>query len=346
MAGFAQSLDCCIVGLGARTPVGLRAPTSACAIRAGITRLGEHPYMVDLAGDPLVVGMDQTIEEHPCLERMARLARSAILEAIEGLPLDPRQALPVYLGLPQIDRYFSAHDSEALCRRLATEPGAVPLTPYPVAEGGAAAAVGLERAVAALRAGMVSCCVVAGVDSFLDPDRLEALDRDRRIIASGARWGFTPGEGAGALVVCSGTFARNLRLPVLAWIRGLASAVEPSPMHSQGICTGEGLARAMQAAAAGAGAQVTKQYCDINGERYRELEVGYAILRAPRAAFVDSLDYVAPADAWGHVGAASIPLLTALPIVAHARGFSPGAWPMVWSGSESGRRGVLVLQLP
>jgi 3-oxoacyl-[acyl-carrier-protein] synthase-1 len=339
-------VDCCIVGLGARTPAGLRATTSAAAIRAGLTRLAEHPYMVDLAGNPLVVAMDRTITESLYIERMIRLARSALFEAMEGLPLDPQQPLPVYLGLPQFDRFFSDHDSNVLCRRLVGEPGTVSLRPVPVPEGNASGVIALERAIADLLGGVCACCLVAGVDSFLDPDRLDALDKESRIVARSARWGFSPGEGAGALAVCTATFARTHRLPVLAWIAGIASAMEPSPMHTQGVCTGDGLARTMLAAASRARARVTKQYCDVNGERYREHEQSYAILRVPETTFVDAVDYVAPASSWGHVGAASIPLLAILPIVAHARGFSPGPWPMIWSGSESGLRGAVVLRLP
>lgn len=352
MTAATRSFDCCIVGLGARTPVGLRAATSAVAIHAGITRLAEHPYMVDKAGDPLVVAMDRSLEEPRGLDRMLALARSALLEATEGLPLDPREPLTVYLGLPERGSgpgpaWFGEHDANALCRRLTTAPGwPSPLQIMPVPEGNAAGVVALERALAGLRAGLFACCLVAGVDTFLDPDRVEALDRAGRLIVRESRWGFTPGEGAGALAVCTTTYARNHRLPVLAWIGGVETSMEPSAMHTQGICTGEGLARALRGAAVKAGAQVTKQYCDINGERYREHELSYAILRVPQAAFVDAVDYLAPADAWGHCGAATIPLLATLPIVTHARGFSPGPWPMVWSGSEGGRRGAVVLQLP
>lgn len=345
--GSTRALDFCIVGLGARTPAGLRGPTSAIAIHAGITRIAEHPYMVDRAGDPLMVGMDSTLAEHAWLERMVQLSRSAVAESVEGLPVDPRVPLPVYLALPEVDLFFNEHDASDVCRRLAMElDGVVSIQPVPVTEGHAAGVLALERALAGLRGGMFGCAVVCGVDTFLDPDRLDALDRDKRLIVADSRWGFTPGEGAAALAVCTGTFARNHGLKVLAWIAGLGNSLEPNSMHREGVCTGEGLAAALRAAAAQAGAQVTKQYCDINGERYREHEMSYAILRVPKAAFVDAVDYIAPASAWGHMGAASIPLMMTLPIVTHARGFSPGPWPMVWSGSENGRRGAVVLHLP
>ena len=47
-----------VVSTGARTPVGLRAPTSAAAVRAGICRHGFHPTMLDGAGDPLRFVLD------------------------------------------------------------------------------------------------------------------------------------------------------------------------------------------------------------------------------------------------------------------------------------------------
>ena len=41
------------VGLGASTPVGRDALSSAAAVRAGISGFAEHPYMIDSAGEPM-----------------------------------------------------------------------------------------------------------------------------------------------------------------------------------------------------------------------------------------------------------------------------------------------------
>jgi 3-oxoacyl-[acyl-carrier-protein] synthase-1 len=47
-----------IVGAGARTAVGLDAPSSAVAVRAGIAAMREHPYMLDRQSAPMVVCSD------------------------------------------------------------------------------------------------------------------------------------------------------------------------------------------------------------------------------------------------------------------------------------------------
>ena len=147
------------------------------------------------------------------------------------------------------------------------------------------------------------------------------------------------------LAICSARFARECGLKPRAWIAAGLTTHELARMRTETVCTGEGLGLAFKAAAARAGASITKQYCDLDGERYREHEFSFAILRAPKTAFVDAVDYVAPADCWGSTGAATGALLAILPVLHHERGASPGPWPMVWCGSENGRRGVLVLHL-
>ncbi len=346
MSALPRQLDTCIVALGARTPLGLRAQPSAMAAHAGIARRAEHPYMVDRRGDPLVVAMDSTLDVHPWQERMLALATSALDEVCETLPLSREVGLPLFLGLPELGRFFTEADATALCRRLAQQFGRAALQPAPVPEGNASPIVALERALAGVRAGTFPIAIVGGVESYLDPARLDALDAASRIAARTIRWGLCPGEGAAMFAVCKGTFARQYRLPILAWIGGTKVTHEPAAMHVDAVCTGEGLAQAMAAAAAAAGVSVTKQYCDIDGERYREHEFSFAILRVAPATFVDAIDYVAPANLWGQCGAAGAVMLATIPIVTHARGHSPGPWPMVWCGSEGGRRGAVVLHLP
>lgn len=339
-------MRCCVVALGGRTPVGIRADSSALAVHAGISRVAEHPFMVDSHGNPFMVAMDRTYESYRRRERLVHLASSALSEVVETLPLAANDPLTVYLGLPEYGPFFSEADGAHLCGQLSRDASIrADLRFLPIADGHASGVVAMERAVFGLESRMFSCCIVGGVDSWLDADLLETLDRDRRLISEHTRWGFSPGEGAAMLAVCTFDFARQAGLPILAWVASASSAVEPHHMHTQTVCTGEGLGAVMKAVSARAGAPITRQYCDINGERYREHEFSYAILRVPHGAFVDAVDYVAPADAWGNCGAASAPMLSLLPLVTHAHGFSPGPWPMVWSSSESGRRGAMVFHL-
>ena len=337
----------CIVGLGARTPVGLRAYPSAAAVRAGISRIREHPFMVGKSGDPFQVAMDGTIADHLRLPRMYALAASALDEALQCLPAAVAARLPVYLGLPELGSQFTDGQAQELCGRLAEcrkDRYRVQVEGIPL--GNAAGIVALERAIANLGAGPDSCCIVGGVDSMIDADVLEALDEAGRLASPSTRWGFPPGEGAGMLAVCNLAFAQQHRLAILATIAAATSDYEPNSIHTKSICTGVGLAAVLLKAAALAGSSISRQYCDLNGERYREHEFSYAILRVPRTAFINAVDYVAPVDCWGHSGAATVPLLALLPIANHQRGASPGLSPMIWCGSDSGLRGAVVLHLP
>ncbi len=47
-----------IIGVGARTAVGLTAASTAAAVRAGIAGMAHHAFMVDKAGAPMVVCAD------------------------------------------------------------------------------------------------------------------------------------------------------------------------------------------------------------------------------------------------------------------------------------------------
>ena len=93
----------CIIGLGARTSVGLSAPSSAAAVRAGITRISEHPYMIDKSGESMIVAMASYLPDDAVgIERFWKLALPAAQEAFNflsiltgGLP-----PIPLIVGLP------------------------------------------------------------------------------------------------------------------------------------------------------------------------------------------------------------------------------------------------------
>jgi hypothetical protein len=51
-----------IVGVGARTPVGIRAAAAAAAVRAGIVAIGEHPFMLNRNGVPTPAAFDAEID--------------------------------------------------------------------------------------------------------------------------------------------------------------------------------------------------------------------------------------------------------------------------------------------
>jgi 3-oxoacyl-[acyl-carrier-protein] synthase-1 len=335
-----------VIGLGARTPTGLQADSSAIATYAGISGITEHPYMVDKAGDPFMVSMDQTLNEHGRIERMFALAASALEEVVSSMPVAPEESLSIYLGLPELGEFFAQSMVDALCQRLETHLLSVcrPVV-IPVPEGNASAILAMQQAISAMGNGVFDCCIVGGVDCLLDPDILEPMDDAGSIASATNRWGFPPGEGAAMLAICSREFAQQKCASPIASIVSLGIAYEPNSIEADAICTGQGLAKAMREAVTVAGVPITKQYCDINGERYREDEFSYAILRLPSSFFVNAADYLAPADCWGHTGAATGALLALLSLSCHRRCFDTGNWPMIWCGSNNGHRAAMVLHL-
>jgi len=337
-----------IIGLGACTPVGLRAFPAFAAIRAGISRIAGHPFIRDKKGEPFSVATVPNLGSAERHRRLYELACRATQEALESVTAaEPLVKPVVHIGLPEVSRHFSRDAGLSLSRALtdcfsSAHPG-IEFRPW--FEGTAAGLLALQDASDRIQDGKSECEFVAGVDSFIDADLLESLDLERRIASSSNRWGFPPGEGAAVVTIGNQDFARRRGLRTYARVLSVATAYEPKNMHSNGVCLGEALGAVFSGAVEKAGVRITNQFCDIDGDRYREHELSYAILRVPGTTFQNATDYVAPADCWGNCGAATAPLLTLLPVGAKARLAPIGRFPMVWCGSENGRRGAMVLDL-
>jgi 3-oxoacyl-[acyl-carrier-protein] synthase-1 len=204
----------------------------------------------------------------------------------------------------------------------------------------------LHLAAQRIAAGELEICVATGVDSYHDARTLAWLDRHGALMSEQNRNGFPPGEGAGACLIAARSFAEAHELPILARIKAAAIAREPHPSGAAGVCIGEGLTAALNGVSAALPQEqaITATYCDLNGQRYRNEEYLYALLRV-QEVFVDAHDYECPADCWGDLGAASGPLFASLAICASERGYSKGPFPVAWAGSNSGYRTAVLLAL-
>jgi len=336
----------CLTGVSACTCIGLTALTSSAAVRAGISGIGSHSHMRDKAGEPFAVGMVPHIVSTLREQRLVSMARMAVNEAMASLPPELRSGLVLHLGLPDLSESFTRNTCTLICgelERLLADEG-TPISVHAWPYGNASSLLALQQVARQIEHGEVECALVGGVDSYIDVDILEALDQQGRVASSSNKWGFQPGEGAAVLVVCQSDFAQRAGLNALASVRCVSTGVEDNSMHSEGICVGKTLGAVFAAATETAG-QASDQYCDIDGDRYREHEFSYAILRIPGDSFRNATDYVAPADCWGNCGAATAALLTTLCTVMRARGAPVGSHPMIWCGSESGHRAAMVLHV-
>lgn len=348
--GRSQSREVYVVAHGARTPVGLTGQSSAAAVRAGICRHSVHPFLLDGHGEPIVLARDGVLEaEMLGAARLAVLCRNAQEEALakilRGNPLG--RPLPMLMALPELRPGFTAAAIEDVLSSLRAPilDGRQQVDVELVGRGHAGGLQAFDIAVRRIAAGATEVCLVGGGDSYCEPATLEWLEETQQLKTGHVRGGFIPGEGAGVIVLASRAGCREMGLPPLASVRGVGSATETKLIRIDDVNVGEGLVQALSIAmgAVGAPAEAPDEvYCDINGERYRSEEWGFAVLRAHQ--LLRSGAYHAPADCWGDVGAASGPLLCILAVQAWLRRYAVGPRALIWCGSEGGLRSSVVLE--
>jgi 3-oxoacyl-[acyl-carrier-protein] synthase I len=344
-----------IVEIGARTPVGLLAETSAAAVRAGISRTSECPLTaVDAEGEPKMVAADARLGFTIMgVDRLIPLACSAIEQVLRKLgPKCATVPLDVLLALPEARPGMSDRSLATLVQRLPaalhaelrTRGASVGFAVAGRGHAGVAAAVQRVAQATARRDEVLS--LVVGVDSYHHPDTLLWLEHARHF-GPDARNPVVPGEAAGCLALASTRLRKHLGLPSKATIGGVGVSNETLPPESETGSFGIGMTNAIKAAVAGLqlpAQAVDTTYSDINGERYRSEEWGFVAMRIP-AAF-KALEYEAPANSWGDIGAASGALGAVLAVQSWARGYARGPRALVIGGSRDGARGAILLQDP
>ena len=340
-----------IVALGARTPLGHCFASSAAAVRAELSHAREHPRYRHGGGEPLLGHFDEGLD--PALagaERLWGLAQPALRECsqlLADLPAAHRR-VGLYLGLPEVRPGFDDETAARFARLLVEDERQRPAGVSELHRFGHGHAAGLEAFAAAgqcLRRGDAELCIVGGVDSYFEGETLAWLDRDRRLAGTEARSAFVPGEAAGFCLLMSTRLCQWAGLPSLSRVMGIGLAREPHPRDAGGVCLGRGLDDALRQAveALADGAVIEELVGDLNGERHRSDEWGFACLRRG-GHYADPTAYRAPATCWGDVGAASGPLFAMLACEAARRGYAAGPLSMVWAGSDSGLRAAAVLR--
>lgn len=344
--------DVSIVSWGARTSLGLTAAASAAAVRAGIAGFQEHPFIVDSAGQPMVTAHASYVTSMHQQERLLELLVPAIEEALA--PLQSRKSIlqPIALSLalpaPQANQPSRGIEfSEELRKHLKHIPLAS-ITTFEV--GHAAGVLAMQHAIHQMASNQTGLQLIGGVDSYITPGILECLESQEQLHNAGLEgnpWGFIPGEAAGCLLLASGKASENYQLPSRCRIASLGVANESNRIKTNTVCLGRGLSEAF--------AQTLEDYpsdqkiaqviCDQNGEPYRADEYGFTILRHGQH-FRAGSDFLAPADCWGDIGAASIPLFAILTGEACERAYLLGKHYLIWASSESGERGAVLLELP
>lgn len=337
--------------MGARTPLGFNAPATAAAVRAGISVMREHPYMIDKYGEPMIVTVDAELPTE--LNGVNRLLKLAVPPALEALtPLfDRKFAVPpigIFVALPEQRPGRPPNLKSEFCVGLHASLEKVIQIESVTAEasGHAGGLVCMEQAMSLINSGKSKICLVGGVESYLEPETLEWLDDLDQLHSESAIYGFCPGEGAGFCLLVSPELAGRLDLQASIELLSAASAVETNRIKTETVCIGEGLSEAFKKTLSGLPSEsvrVDHIICDMNGERYRGNEFGFSMLRSSEY-FAQESDFQTPADCWGDLGAASGPLFAVLAAYAAQKGYAPGPRTFLWASSEGGQRAAALLQ--
>ena len=335
-----------VAGAGACTAVGLTAASSAAAVRAGIARLTEHPWIVDNAGEPVIVARVPGVLEPntPVTERIARLATHAAAQCLEALPFRAdAMRLQLVVGLPSARPGLSEDLESQVIAALNSGLEGIRLSrPRIVRDGHSAGLLALGEAREMILTGEADVVLAGASDSYLGAKTLEWLDAQEQLHSPDNPWGFVPGEAGCFCGLVSERWAQSHGVRSVASIDALASGMETKLIKTDGICIGEGLTAAIDAVTASSGELVDQTICDMNGERYRADEYGFASVRLSDRLRRGS-EFETPASCWGDVGAASGALFAALTLASAQRGYARGTRYLLWTSSEQGTRCAALL---
>ena len=299
----------------------------------------------------MVVARLSGLHESPnVVDEFAAMAIPAAKEALLPLTGGNRQVagIPLILGLPPTRPGRPANLDTEMAERCKTElgGGAILSAVRTIPSGHAAGLAALEQAWRLIRSGEIDACLVGGVDSYDDADTLEWLDELEQLHSKTNKWGFIPGQAAGFVLLSSHQFAQKHKLPNLGEVLEVALARENNLIKTDAVCIGEGLSAAVRQVLEAMSSEekpIHQTLCDLNGERYRAAEFGYTLTRTGNR-FADAGEYTAPADCWGDVGAASVPLFIGLAAAAGQKGYAAGPNTLIWASSESGERAAAIIQ--
>jgi len=346
-----------IAAIGMVTPVGLTAPASAAAIRAGIARLGES-HVYGKKGGPLVMGLVRDDYLPPLAGsirnqvgflsrqgRLLRLAAPALQEVCRKLALP--QLPPLLLALPASWPASAQSVGPALLGQLAVQCG---LTldlrrSRVIQKGRAGGLLALRQALDLLTTQREPYVLVGGVDTYLECSLLKELDKEDRLAERGVSDGFIPGEAAAFLLLRLASQGRVSPIAPIARISSLGIGVEPGHLYSPQPYLGDGLADALREVFGSLPPDAPKVCCvyaGLNGERFWAKEWGVAYLRN-RVRFEEQLELEHPVECIGDVGAALGPLMLGLAAMGVQRGYRSSPC-LVWCSSDKEERAAALVQ--
>lgn len=321
------------------TSVGLNAPASATAIRAGVSAASETQF-IDWGGQR-IIAHSAPLALPAGRAKLVRMVAMAIDECLGAAAPGATTGVPLLLCVAEPDRpgRLDALDASLIAEIEAELGMRFAASSRVIAQGRVGGLVGLQHARSLIHSAQANAVVVAGVDGYIAWPMLSAFEIRRRLLTSQNSNGFVPGEAAGAVQVTAPHADA-------AWLcAGVGFALEAATLESGEPLRGVGLAQAIRAAADQAGCsahQFDFRVCDVSGEQYYFKEAALAMARLVREPR-DSAELWHPAECIGEVGAAAGPIVLALAACAYDRGYAPGPRVLCHFSNDAGERAAALL---
>lgn len=323
----------CLIGVGATTGVGGTAAVSMAAFRAGLTRTERVGYGAedDAWSHAVRVG---TLEEADPEKRARALLHAAVAQAWAPL----RQAARgLRIGIYQAG---AAGLGERVARQLGVEPQQL----LHAGEHASAGLCALRQAWSDLGEQNIDVALVVGVGVESSARALRVGREQGRVLGGESSFGTVPGEAAVALALCSERVREQLSVRSRGRLIAVASAEEKTPFGGPLPCVGNGLIEAIRAALGSlpAGERLATVLCDLNGERARADEWGFAVPRLSQRLVMPSR-FITPISAFGDSGAPTGLLLVAL-ASALGKNADGDRRALIWTSSAGSARAAALFE--
>lgn len=333
-----------IKATGMVTAVGLNAPASLAAIRAGIRNVNEANLWDAESGKYLAAGKVPLPQWWVGLGKLADLAAPAIMECMAAAKPIPPSNIPVLLGVASPDRpyRFPGLDAQILPEiehrlgfRLHHASRVIP-------RDRVAVVVALREASELIAAKKALCVIAAAVDSLLHIDLKNYYLSKRRLLTPINSNGFSLGEAGSAVLLApvGGNAQGELH------VRAMAMAHEKASIESEDPMRAEGLTQVIRDVLRESGLtlqDVHYRITDLNGEHYRFKELALATNRFVRKPTPKLFDVWHPIEYIGDVGAAIGPIVLSVALHASEKGYGMGPTVLCTLGNDDGERAALVV---
>ncbi|CCV06224.1 conserved exported hypothetical protein [Mesorhizobium metallidurans STM 2683] len=333
-----------ISSIGMVTAVGLDAPSSCAAMRAGIDGFQETRFAA--GGGKQLIGAPIPIKENWIGERrIAYMAAAAIKEALGGAPGASGSTITLILCLAEEGRPGRpAPDAQRLLGRIGELTGLTSAwQTHVIAHGRPSGHIAIEHARRLLSSGDAENVLIAAVDSYLTAGTITHYFMESRLLAPRHPDGFIPGEAAAAFMctLAGRPGARGLEL------LGLGLTREPAHIYNEADLPlrGDGMTVAYRSALEETGVELSRvgyRIADLIGEKYWFKQSALATLRLARGRR-EFMDIWSPGETVGNVGAAVVPIMVGWAFTAAAKGYAAGDPVLIEASNDVGECGAAVL---